>query len=323
MTDYKQGGTPWNAYLSKIKTVVIGNDVTSIGTYAFYGCDSLTGMTSASGETIAVTTGAPQAKDGSAQSKLTKIGAYAFGGCSSLTAISIPDSVTSIAEGTFKDCSSLTSVALPDTVTTIGTAAFDSCSSLTAISIPESVTTIAEGTFKDCSSLTSVAIPEGVKTIGNAAFEGCDSLTTISIPDSVTSIGENVFSEDSIPDIYCGEGSYAETWADKKEYTTIVVPPIVTQDILVLPADMTRLADDAFTGCAAQRVVIPAGTKSIGSGVFAGSTKLTQIRILASDVTIAEDAFSGLDADALYFWAPIGSDTVSRLRALGYTVIEE
>ena len=277
MTDYKQGGTPWNAYLSKIKTVVIGNDVTSIGTYAFYGCDSLTGMTSASGETIAVTTGAPQAKDGSAQSKLTKIGAYAFGGCSSLT----------------------------------------------AISIPESVTTIAEGTFKDCSSLTSVAIPEGVKTIGNAAFEGCDSLTTISIPDSVTSIGENVFSEDSIPDIYCGEGSYAETWADKKEYTTIVVPPIVTQDILVLPADMTRLADDAFTGCAAQRVVIPAGTKSIGSGVFAGSTKLTQIRILASDVTIAEDAFSGLDADALYFWAPIGSDTVSRLRALGYTVIEE
>ncbi len=75
--------------------------------------------------------------------------------CYSLTSITIPNSVTSIGDGTFTYCS-LNSVTIPNSVTSIGSRAFDRCESLTSITIPNSVTSIGYGAFYDCESLTSV-----------------------------------------------------------------------------------------------------------------------------------------------------------------------
>ena len=36
---------PWGQYYKQIKTIIIGDCVTSIGSYAFYGCSSLTSVT--------------------------------------------------------------------------------------------------------------------------------------------------------------------------------------------------------------------------------------------------------------------------------------
>ena len=41
MADYTASTTPWNAYRSQIESVVIGNGITRIGDYAFYGCYNL------------------------------------------------------------------------------------------------------------------------------------------------------------------------------------------------------------------------------------------------------------------------------------------
>ena len=115
---------------------VISDTVTTIGDYAFYGCDNLTSIT--------------------IPDSVTSIGGDAFGNCSGLTSITIPDGVTTIGYGTFSDCSGLTSVTIPDSVTSIGDDAFMHCSGLTSVTIPDSVTTIGRYAFSGCDGLRDV-----------------------------------------------------------------------------------------------------------------------------------------------------------------------
>ncbi len=168
---------PWgvkdNNLTEKIKKIVIGDGVTTIGNYAFCDCMNLKSIT--------------------IPSSMTSIGDFAFAGCVSLTGIDIPIGVTSIGEYAFNDCSSLTTIDVPEGVTSIGVGAFSNCSSLTTIDIPNSVTSFGAGAFAGCSSLTTIKIPEGETIIGAATFFRCSSLTSIDIPDSVTSIAAYAF----------------------------------------------------------------------------------------------------------------------------------
>ena len=72
-----------------ITSITIPDNVTTIGSYAFYGCINLTTATISEG------------------SQLTAIGDYAFSHCPSLTSIYIPDSVTTIGSYAFAGCSAL------------------------------------------------------------------------------------------------------------------------------------------------------------------------------------------------------------------------
>ncbi|MGN0606413.1 MAG: leucine-rich repeat protein [Oscillospiraceae bacterium] len=69
---------------------IIPNNVTSIGSFAFYDCSSLTEIT--------------------IPDSVTSIGSYAFSSCSGLTSITIPDGVTSIENYAFYGCKNLTDV---------------------------------------------------------------------------------------------------------------------------------------------------------------------------------------------------------------------
>ena len=143
---------------STLKSVTIGNSVTSIGSSAFYGCTSLTSVT--------------------IPNSVTSIGDSAFSNCTSLTSVTIPNSVTSIGECAFYECYSLKSVTIGKSVTTIGDSAFSS-TSLTSVTIPNSVTSIGDSAFSHCTSLTSVTIGNSVTKIGGSAFYNCMLLKTV------------------------------------------------------------------------------------------------------------------------------------------------
>ena len=95
---------------SKLTSVTIPENITSIGRCAFSGCEELTNIT--------------------IPDSVTSIGSAAFEHCSGLTSIVIPDSVTSIDHWAFQYCTGLTSATIGNGVKSISRYAFWDCASL-------------------------------------------------------------------------------------------------------------------------------------------------------------------------------------------------
>ncbi len=175
-----------------LTSVTIPDSVSSIGAYVFYGCTKLECNSYDNGYYIGKGNNPYfvliKAKNTSITSCTihpdTKlIHDKAFYGCSSLTSVTIPGSVTAIGMRAFKGCGNLTNVIIPDSVTTIGRGAFEDCESLTNITIPDGVTTIEWNVFRNCTNLISVTIPDSVTLIYRYAFYGCDRLTSVIFED--------------------------------------------------------------------------------------------------------------------------------------------
>ncbi len=164
---------PWGSWTPKIKSVVIEDGVTRIGSSAFMKCSSLT--------------------DVNIPNSVKSIGSDAFYACSSLKKIDIPNSVTSIGACAFFECTSLVELNLQDGIVTIAESAFANCGSLAHINIPNSVTSIGEDAFNSCTSLTEIIIPDAVTSIGDGAFANCDNLKYVKIGKGVTTINDAVF----------------------------------------------------------------------------------------------------------------------------------
>ena len=170
ITDYSNSSSYGGAIT--IPSTLGGYPVTSIGSYAFLDCTSLTSVT--------------------IPDSVTSIGDDAFCYCDRLTSVTIPDSVTSIGDHAFSSCTSLTSIDVDQNSTkycSVDGVLFNKdkttliqCpagKTLTAYSIPDSVTSIGDYAFYYCTSLTSVTIPDSVTSIGDYAFLSCDQLTDV------------------------------------------------------------------------------------------------------------------------------------------------
>ena len=173
---YVGSDAPWGTesqWCTKIKSVVIEDGVTRIGSHAFLGCSSLT-------EVII-------------PNSVTSIGHEAFRDCGALAKIDIPNSVTSIGTAAFQSCISLAEINLSNSLETIESDVFLWCSSLTHVNIPSSVTRIEEDAFVECTSLTEIIIPDNVTYIGRSAFCNCDNLVYVKIGKGVTTINDGIF----------------------------------------------------------------------------------------------------------------------------------
>jgi len=158
---------------------------------------------------------------------VVSIGSRAFSHSSGLKTITIPSSVTNIADSAFLGCGALTKisvaseskhfktidrfllnasvtdlliswgsgdVSVPQGVTRIRDNAFYGRSGLTSVTLPNTVLTIGDNAFWDCVDLKRVKIPTSVTSVGAAAFWQCSELESLTIPASVTSIGDYAFS---------------------------------------------------------------------------------------------------------------------------------
>ena len=102
--DYSPYNRPWGKYEDKIESVIIGDAVTGIGNYSFYGFDNLTSITFGNG--------------------ITTIGESAFQFCPGIAGeLVIPDGITSIESKAFADCA-ITSVKFGSGIKTVGTDEF-------------------------------------------------------------------------------------------------------------------------------------------------------------------------------------------------------
>ena len=151
--------------------------------------------------------------------------------------------------------------------------------------IPEGFTTISDYAFYDCDILVSVVIPDSVTTIGNGAFVYCSSLVSVDIPDGVTSIGSSAFARCSslesviIPDSVTSIGD--NTFAHCDSLTSVVIGDSVTS-----------IGNVAFAYCySLESVVIGDSVTSIGYEAFYRCSSLESIDIPDSVTSIGNYAF--------------------------------
>ncbi|MDE6578332.1 MAG: leucine-rich repeat domain-containing protein [Muribaculaceae bacterium] len=200
-------------------------------------------------------------------SSVTSIGRYAFKGCQSLIEITMPNSLSVVEDGIFYGCLGLSSIKLPDKLSSIGRDMFYGCKSLVSIDIPSSVTSIGNDAFYYCTGLTSVDIPSSVTSIGGSAFEGCRGLTSIILPETLTSVSAETF----------------------KACSGLIS--------VVLPDSLVSIGRRAFEGCKQLgSVIMPDNVRYIGEKAFMSCEKLENITLPLNLEVIREGAFKNCQA---------------------------
>lgn len=200
--------TPWEDYREQIKSLIVGDGITKLGSGAFSTCRNLSHI--------------------ELPKTLRTIASRAFYLCTSLTEMELPEGLEKIGESAFW-AAGFKSITLPETLKTIEDNAFGS-NKIKELYIPKSVTSIEgaicagcplekivvdrENTvyrswdYKDdeCNAILRVAagigtvvygckntvIPKYVNIIGKRAFCSCD-MTEFTVPNHVTEIGESAF----------------------------------------------------------------------------------------------------------------------------------
>ncbi|MBT9919575.1 leucine-rich repeat protein [Alistipes putredinis] len=275
-------------YQSKLKTVVIPANATTIGNSAFEQCASLISI--------------------DIPANVETIGTAVFWGCSSLATVTFENGSQlktiggdSSYYGAFSYCTALTSIEIPASVETIEAAAFKGCSSLATVTFENGsqLKTIGGGSsyygaFSDCTALTSIEIPASVETIKASAFKGCSSLATVTF--------ENGSQLKTIEGGYPSSGTFADCTA----LTSIEIP-----------ASVETIEAAAFKGCSSlATVTFEKGSqlKTIGGGGSSYYGAFGQLKnLMTVDMsactqvkTIGESAFDG-DSELRLF--KIGTET--------------
>ncbi len=173
---------------------------------------------------------------------------------------------------------SIKTVTISSGVTSIGDYAFQACNNLTSITIGDSVTSIGTSAFYACRSLTSITIPDSVKSIGNAAFESC-GLISIAIGSGVTN-AENAW-------LYaCGNLMNISVSKDNAMY--------VSQDGVLFNKNKTTLIQYPCGRIGAY--AIPDTVTAISDYAFWYCDSLTSVAIPDSVTSIEDLAFCGCDS---------------------------
>ncbi len=298
-----------------LKSVTIGNSVTSIGDNAFYNCRGLTSVTIGN--------------------SVRSIGDNAFSGCTGLTSVTIPNAVTSIGNKTFGYCTSLKDLRIEDGESTLslgynssgtGEGLFYDCpletlylgrnlsydtssdgyspfydkSTLKSVTIGNSVTSIGSSAFEGCSSLPEINIPSNVASIEDYAFSDCSSLAIVTIAERETELtlgsngSEPMFADCPLNTVYIG-GNINYPTSSSNGYSPFYRN--TSLETVIITDKETEISDNEFYSCTGlKNVTMGDSVKKIGNWAFSGCSSLEYFAFGSGMKAIGEEAFSDCTA---------------------------
>ena len=163
---------------------------------------------------------------------------------------------------------SLTDVVIPDiyqnyTVTTIGHSVFNN-DGIKTITVPETVTDIQDYAFASNKGLTTVKLPSKLKHLGTDAFFYCSALESIDLPSSIEKIEPFAFCASGLKSLVIPE---SQTLTELPEFMVHQCPNLKE---VVIPATITKIADNCFSECPADL------TLKVASGSYAEQFAVAQ-----------------------------------------------
>ncbi len=310
----------WNYLDDYIRSVIVDEGITSIGSFSFWDCQNLEAVT--------------------VPGTVRSIGQAAFMCCYQLADVQLSDGITTIYDEAFYNCTSLTNINIPETMQHTGRNVFYGCDDLkivpgvamdgairwtmnkdtgvlhitgsgdmprynvsgnsypdwnylrndiTTAIIDEGITSVGSFSFWDCQKLESVTIPSTVTTIGKAAFQCCCGLTDVQLPSGLTTIADQAFDGCGITAVSIpasvttiGNNAFSDTGL-----TDVTVPDTVTY-----------LGGYVFEGCTSLKAaVLSRSLTYVPAGTFMGCSSLTDVELGGEELYYIENrAFSDCTA---------------------------
>ena len=177
-------------------------------------------------------------------------------------------------------------------VTAVADNGFENNTNLTTVTLPESVKTVGNKAFYGCSKLSAVTF-NGQTAIGDEAFRNCTSLINVSLPSGLKTIGDRAFQNaNSITQIEFKDGIEsigAFSFMDCKALTAVR-----------LPNTTKSIGTSAFENCIKLTYAsLGDNLTSLGNSAFRNCSVLTEISIPGTTVTVGEKAFQNCRTLAL------------------------
>lgn len=142
--------------VNKTITAYSDNEITTVGAYAFNGCNKMTSVN---------------------LQNATYVDQHAFDGCSALTDVNLPNAKT-VGGSAFQSCTSLTKLDLPK-ATVLNNYLVSGCSSLTELNMPNAES--GKGFAIAGSKIEHLNLPEFTSP-GSSVFRAATSLRTVDMP---------------------------------------------------------------------------------------------------------------------------------------------
>ena len=288
----------YGAVQNYLQNLIIGENVISVGSYAFQGCTSL------NGELII-------------PNSVTSIGQYAFNNCSGIDTLVIGENVSSVGNYAFQGCAGIRKLcynAKNCTTQLCGNAnaPFYGAmqSNLQTLVIGNNVVSIPSSAFHNCTGLSGrLIIPSGVKAIGSYAFYNCSGLDgKLVFTDSITTVSPYVlYGCSGIDSLILGNNIFTVgqcSFSNCTELSNIQFSPSLQfigkkafyncDNLLSVDIDSAQVTfgDSAFADC--DRLVtanLGINADTIGVGTFAGCFRLTTVNMGNLVTSIGNDAF--------------------------------
>ena len=221
--------------------------------------------------------------------------------------IEFEEGITRIGNNTFRDCQKLQIVRFPKSLKTIGSNAFKGCTGMNGeLNTIKNITTIEASAFDGCRGITgTLQIPNGIDIISDNAFQGT-SITKLVIPKNVTTIGNSTFADClsltdlTIPITIRSTGDNGKAFSNCKSISKVKLTKGLNEDGKGYDYTYSStITSDYYKNTpwynAQQNVTIEfeEGITRIGNNTFRDCQKLQIVRFPKSLKTIGSNAFKG------------------------------